>query len=330
MEEIREIVERALPGREVRSVDDRGYWISEDRSKALYPDGWRGNRICIIELDDGYKHCLKLSHPDYTSGDGFVSELCGYSLLRGTDIPMPTLVTVDTSRTLSTSDYLVVSYLPGNRLSKVWPRATEEERDQIYYSIGKGFRAINGIKGERSGLFKTLDDPYETRYPISPNDYMFRAEIAGGSGARAVSEGVLKKTTHDRILQLWNANLEYLKDHTPSLVHVSSFSWTISLQHDDEWHISRLTGLGDLLWWDPGVNLALFRYPPFLGIRERHWDSFLKGYGAKVDTKRIALYGLLVKLQEITGVYSEPDDLRDQSQRNTFDSIIDRLIDESV
>ena len=181
------------------------------------------------------------------------------------------------------SNYIIVTGLSGEKLSAIWRISDENTRDEIYRAIGETYRCIHTIQGERSGLFKSTENKYETRFPVHPSAFFLENEIKKGSGLKLRENGVLRRVLHDKITDLWSRNLDELVSNTPVLVHYSSFFWNICLESDPEWRVSRLTGCSDSLWWDAAVNLSLFRYPPFMCIERRHWESFRKGYKNPID-----------------------------------------------
>ena len=333
MREIIPIIENTFPDRKIISIKDRRYWLDDKRfqeSKQRNGTGdWRGKRVYTFKLDNEEKYCLKLADPASEWENDFVSELSAYKLLKNIDVPIPEVIKIDNSHTLINTNYIIVTLLEGTKLSDLWQKTDEDGKKKIYHTLGECYKIINDIKGKKSGLFRSFENLYETRYPIHPNDFMFRNEIRGGSGRGSVEEGLLRKKTFEKIVALWKTNINYLKSHVPALVHLSAFCWTISFDIKSKWKVSKITGLGDMMWWDPGVNLALFRYPPFMEISEKHWDSFLKGYKPSVDIKRVALYGLLVQLQAYMGGYYEPNYVRYRQSRYTFEQRIEKLIDEA-
>ena len=121
-------------------------------------------------------------------------------------------------------------------------------------------------------------------------------------------KGRVSAETHALAVRLRRENLDTLWAHQPSLVHASAFPWTIYLRRENGgWRITKLTALGDVLWWDPAVDLAMMRYPPFGETTPEQWEAFLEAYGAEPEPRRLHLYAVLGRLCAGMGAYMQPD-----------------------
>ena len=287
---VHQAISAHLPGREVTSVRDRGVW---------------GRQIIEVTLDEGEIVLIKIAHPRPGGlPGGESSELHTTQLLkhRGIDV-IPPVLAVDSSCEILPSPYMIQAYRGGTRLGTVLARSPDEG-PAIYEAVGRLYASIHAIHNECDGLWSgtTPDKPWGT-----PTEHMGQAEIIGGSGRAAVEAGYLTASTHQRAGILWTASLDYLKAHQPSLVHVSSFPWTIYLERvDGLWEIVKLASVGDFLWWDPAYDVACLRYPPFGEMRASWWDGFLRGYGAEPEGKRLLLYAVMQRLCAAMGVYMQP------------------------
>lgn len=161
------------------------------------------------------------------------------------------------------------------------------QQNKYYEAMGCFFGKMHAIHNERSELLIPFPGAPH------PNDYMYQAEIIGGSGKEALARGRIAQTTYDRAIALWRDNLDYLKDHQPSLISSSPFLWTIYLEADGlAWRVTKLTPMSELMWWDPAYNLAFLQYPPFGESSASQWGAFLRGYGSEPEKKRILQHGL--------------------------------------
>jgi hypothetical protein len=61
---------------------------------------------------------------------------------------------------------------------------------------------------------------------------------------------------------LWQANLPWLEQHTPSLVGGASH-WSVYLEKEGDWQVKKIMDLPDVLFWDPAWDIASIRYPEF-------------------------------------------------------------------
>jgi len=284
-----------LPGRRVQSVEDRGAWI---------------RRILYLQLDDGQRVVLKVQeHPEWGAPG---EEAAILRLLRQHGLPAPRPLAVDTTCSIL-PPFVLEEHIGGVRwgdLRDQYRRGqlAKSEWLKIHEAIGAVYSRFHELHHVRSGV--PGKDPYELKYDILPTDFMFRAEILGGSGKQAVNTGLISSTTYAAVVRAWRDNLDYLKQHKPTLVHLSSFYWTVYLSRvGGHWDVTKLTALSDVAWWDRAFNLALLRYPPFGHTTEQEWAAFVRGYGdnAHVEERRLLLYVLMQRLCAMSGVYMEPE-----------------------
>jgi hypothetical protein len=169
------------------------------------------------------------------------------AFLREHGIPAPQVLAVDTSCSILPYPYMMQRRLGGTKLFKLLKSVSEKEQLNIYEVIGGLYKKLHAIKNDVSGLWG--DEPRKIRYPVSPNDYMYNAEIVNGSGKIVNERGFISNTTYERAVQLWKTNMDYLKTHQPSLIHYSPFIWNIYLEkNNDQWMVSKLMSLGDVMW----------------------------------------------------------------------------------
>lgn len=302
-------VEAHLPGRTVVSVKDRGLWC---------------RHIAEVELDGGERLVVKMhvrdDWLDSTVQEGHVARIFAEH-----GIPSARVLAVDTSGELLPHPFIVQEAAGGKRMGDLLREVDEEDALAIYQEVGRIYRRIHAIPGPRDGLWG--EDPHEPWG--APTDYMFRAEVVAGSGKQAVEAGLVSPETHARAVALWERNLDDLKAHPPSLVHGSPFLWTIYLERSAKgWRIAKLTGLGDVLWWDPAYDLAFLRYPPFGEVSEARWAAFLRGYGAAPERKRLLLYAVMQRLCAAMGVYLAPEGYRERGEIERALDNLPRFLDE--
>lgn len=242
--------------------------------------------------------------------DGSVHEYRVSEILQKNGLPVPAVLVIDDSMQEIGHSYVAVEQGEGDRLDRLMHLKPDEEIKSVYQAIGRFYRQLHSIKGPKSGVW--LDNPNET-YEISPTDYLFENEIIGGSGEALVQKGTLKKLVHQRIIDIWRANLDYLKQHQPVMVHGSPFPWTIYLMKTGtSWQVSNITALGDTFWWDPAYDLTFLLDPPFTFMFDAWRIGFLQGYGVKPEVRRLMLYRLLQTLCALNNVYMQPK--TDQSE----------------
>jgi len=242
--------------------------------------------------------------------DSSVHEYRVIEILDQHGIPASPVLVVDDSLQESPYSFIAVEQGPGERLDRLMRIKTDDEIKSMYQAIGRFYRNLHAIQGETSGVW--VNDPKEL-IPVSPTDYLFENEIVNGSGAALRDKGILSRLHYQRIVDVWHANLEYLKNHKPVMVHGSPFPWTIYLEKQGPaWQVTRITGLGDSFWWDPAYDLTFLIEPPFTFMFDQWRIAFLQGYGVKPEVRRLMLYRLLQIICAVNNVYMQPKS--DQSE----------------
>ncbi len=282
------ILARHLPGRQIVSVIDRGAWI-----RHIFEVRLDGDEIVFVKFQTHSEWF------DTTLNDKILSEM-----LRARGISASEVIAADKSKTLAPNSYVIEKKGSGARLDKLLDTANRPDRDGIFRAIGSYYCAMHQIPGPRAGVF--IDDPNQP-LELHPVDFYLQNELKQGSGLALVEAGRLPKATWERVVQLWEENLSFLKSSPARLVHGSPFGWTINLEKSgDAWRVTRISAMGDLLWWDPDYNNSLLRYPPFHEENAEDWAAFIEGYGSAPDERRMRLYALLTHIMAANGVFSEP------------------------
>jgi hypothetical protein len=285
-----------FPENTISWIEDLGIWVRHNFR---------------VHFSDRKAVVYKFNHnPDWI--DSNVHEYRVTEILEKNGLPVsPVLVVDDTLQEVGTS-YVAVEQGEGDRLDRLMHLRPDDEVKLMYQAIGRFYRNLHAIKGEKSGVW--VNDPEEL-FDISPTEYLFENEIVGGSGEALVKKGSLSKLLHQRIIDVWRANLDYLKEHQPVMVHGSPFPWSIYLiKGGSGWQVSNITALGDTFWWDAAYDLTFLLDPPFTFMFDPWRIAFLQGYGAKPEVRRLMLYRLLQTLCAVNGVYMQPE----QEQSETW------------
>jgi hypothetical protein len=279
-----------LPGRRVEAVRERDTWV---------------RRLVEVTLDGGEEVIVKIAvqRPgSLEGGETIERDVAGLLAPQGLSV-VPPVLAVDSSCEILPQPYVIQIKVGGRRLS-AWLAEAPEEGTAIYEVVGRVYAKIHGVHNDRDGLWNgsTPCEPWG-----APTDYMVQAEIVEGSGRRALEEGRISRASYDLAVRLWRDHLDYLRAHQPTLVHASAFPWTIYLDREgDDWRVTKLTSVGDFLWWDPAFDVAALRFPPFGEMRVEWWAGFLKGYGAEPERRRLLLYAVMQRLCAAMGCYMAP------------------------
>jgi hypothetical protein len=294
-----------LPGRTVRSINDRGVWE---------------RHIVEVKLDGDGIVFFKIQTTDWNM-TGF--EERGVQLFQEHGLPTPKILAVDVSCEIFPHPYLIEEWRGGTRLGTLLEKVDEIEAERIYETLGYFYRKMHTIHNERSELL--------IPFPNSPhpNEYMYQAEIVGGSGKKALEEKRIPQTTYDHAVALWEEHLDYLKDHQPSLINGSPFLWSIYLEQDGrDWVVTKISPMAELIWWDPAYNLAFLQYPPFGKVSASRWEAFLRGYGVEPERKRVLLYLVMQRLCAVMGTYEAPKDMYNDAWVDECLVDLDTILDE--
>lgn len=303
-------VKKYIPRCSIQTIEDKGTWIK---------------KIFEITLDTGEVVFLKLKvHPEW--GD-LEHEIAVEKLFNDNGLPAPHTLAFDMSCEILPYPFVFQKRLDGIRLNTLISQSSKKDRLAIYKNIGCLYRQMHSIKNDCSGLWG--DNPQKILYPISPNDYMYQAELINGSGKAALEQGRITCETYNRAGELWAKNIEYLKDHQPVLIHGSPFIWTIYLNElEGDWKVTKLMSLGDVMWWDAAYDIAFLLYPPFAEVGEEEWKAFEKGYGELPSSKRILLYAMMQRLCAAMGVYMEPEMPQNEKWRENCLKDVDEFLNE--
>lgn len=277
-----------FPENKISWVEDLGTWVRQN-FRVHFND-----RNPVV-----YKFHV---NPDWS--DSSVHEYRVTELLEKNGLPNSTALLVDDSLQEIGHAFIAVDQGAGERLDRLMRIKPDNMIKDMYRGIGQFYRRLHAIRGKASGVFVNHPDQL---LDVSPTDYLFENEIVGGSGAALVSKGVINKLVHQRMIDIWQANLAYLKNHQPVLVHGSPFPWTIYLDNrGSDWQVTHVTGLGDTFWWDPAYDLTFLIEPPFTFMFDQWRIAFLQGYGSKPEVRRLMLYRLLQIVCAVNNVYLQP------------------------
>lgn len=306
---INHAVKKHLNGLRAKSIVDRGEWVRHHYDVTL-----SNNNSIFFKL---------ITRPEWACG--VKHEYNVVDLLVKNGLPAAKILAIDDSCQYIDHPFLIQEKVSGRKLGDLLDIVSTEDKLMIYRELGSFYKKLHSIKGEKSGLWDE-ENPMEVKYPISPNDYMFNAEIVNGSGKLAYQKGLITKEQYDEIIGLWTENMEYLKNHEPSMVHISAFYWNIYLEEKPEWEITKILSLGDVMWWDAAYDIATLKYPPFGKFDHSLWNAFLEAYGEEPDEKRILLYSIMHKLCAAMGVYMEPEKYRNKDAKSNLSKELNEII----
>lgn len=286
---IEQVIKKYFPKKQVIEVIDRGMII-----KHTYKIILEDNEILYLKLalNEEWSDLLHVKNVSV--------------ILNENGVISPRVLVIDHSKEILPYSFLIQEEIYGTKLLNLLKNQDRKNILNIYEGLGKYLRKTHRITNSKSGLWS--DNPYEVKYAIAPNDYMFKVEILKGSGKTAFETNRITYNIYNRIIKSFENNMEYLKNHNSTLINVSFFPWNIYLDYKKStWEVTKVMAQNDVIWWDPAFELALVKYPPFFKTDDDMWQSFLLGYGDKPEEKRLILYAILQRLCANMGVYMEPD-----------------------
>ena len=306
---INNVVKKHLKGLTVKNIIDRGEWVRKIYEVKLSNDNTVFFKIVTnAELASGARH-----------------EYNVVNMLNNNNLPAPKVLVIDETCQYIKYPFLVQEKAGGKRLGDLLEVVSSKEIIEIYRQLGHFYKKLHSIKGKLSGIWDE-NNPMDVKYPISPNKYMFNAEIINGSGKSAYENNLITKKQYDQIIKLWSENMRYLKNHEPSMVHVSPFYWNIYLEKKARWEVTKILSLGDIMWWDTAYDISTLKYPPFGQYNKKYWNAFLESYGKEPEEKRILLYYILHLLCTSMGVYMEPQKYKKNMDKRKLADELDKAI----
>ncbi|MAT40817.1 MAG: hypothetical protein CL609_00635 [Anaerolineaceae bacterium] len=284
------LIHHHFPKAEVHSIEDRGTWV---------------RRIFYVTMKNGGRLVVKF-HVVKDWLDSTIHEKMVSDILKASKMPYEQILVADASGKLIEYPYLILVAGRGKRLDLLMKELTQEEMLPVYEAVGRYYAQLHQIRGPQSGVW--LENPLEV-FPTSPTEYMLENEIRHGSTEQMVQSGLIAEIQQQRMVELWEKNIDFLQDHTPVMVHSSPFPWAIYLEKNETnfWQVSRTSALGDTMWWDAAYDLSFLIHPPFTWMFDDWRDAFWQGYGQRADAGRLMLYRLLQIPCAINDVYMQPD-----------------------
>lgn len=236
----------------------------------------------------------------------FVGEARVYGLLTGSTIPVPQVVKLDLSKTLTPYPYLITSKLPGGTVIDSWSGLTQAQKESVAFQAGKYLALLHQYSGPGFGRLKDL--PTQESFT---NWYDFVVDFFTYSSSQALNQHLLEPALIERI-GAGVVRCKPLLDQifTPCLVH-NDYHFENLLQKE-----GNLTGIIDFehaLYGDPSLDFLV----------EDKWEELCPGsrtliYAAYQQFRhfdpahclRVSLYKNLILLDEVVW-FTERNNLKE-------------------
>lgn len=238
---------------------------------------------CLI-VNDAY--VLRFDVLDWGGANRYVGEKWAYDLLRATDVPVPRVLALDTSKRLAPYDYLIVTKMPGQPISTSAANLTPEQGYAIGYAAGQYLATMHSHTFDQFGLFYHLaagTPNADWASYVADHFRYYQGQV------RAL--GILPAEIHARIDTLLARMQPYLAAVRQGVLIHGDYHFLNLLQQD-----GRISAVLDFDWaasgdpsWDFRIDSQIEEELP--GSR----DAFYAGYTSRrplpaQHAERLALY----------------------------------------
>lgn len=256
--------------------------VSEDTVNRMTQKALGENALEIRELKEGYFNIayqvrlsdrdvvLKIAPSPETEVMTFeknimFSEVDSMKMVaQRTEVPVPEVLFYDSSRDVTDREYFFMEMLEGKSLSSISDVLPEEQKQRIYYDMGRYTAMLNGITGERFGYYGQPDRQGEDWYEV------FR-DMLRDPFADAERKGIAMPVREDETLELLERDRALLGAvETPRFVHWDIWAGNVFIAD------GKIRGIIDFercLWGDPLLEVGFRCY-------EQN-SAFFGGYGIK-------------------------------------------------
>ncbi len=124
----------------------------------------------------------------------YAGEKWAYEALRPTDVPVPEVITLDSSKSLAPVDYLILTKIPGTMVGRAWPRLSDEQRRQMAYRAGQYLATMHGLTVDGFGyLFEIMAGNSKAKWSDFVTAFF---EDYGGQG---IGNGAITQDIYERM-----------------------------------------------------------------------------------------------------------------------------------
>jgi aminoglycoside phosphotransferase (APT) family kinase protein len=220
-------------------------------------------------------------------------------LKKRTDLPVPEVIKVDSSRKIIHQDYIVMKKLPGKLLKMDFHTLSENQKKKIISSLGKSLAKIHSIHFKEAGEF--INGKF-----VKKNWEKFIWEIYTNSLKKVKKYNALDKKIINKIEKFIPKNKELLSiKFQPSLLHADFNTSNILIQN------GKVSGIFDMEWSSVG-HTEWELCPLSLKFMEKihpYEKYFFQGYDSKIKREKEKryhpFYGIIYWMMIICWIYDE-------------------------
>ncbi|MFQ3646543.1 MAG: phosphotransferase [Anaerolineae bacterium] len=190
------------------------------------------------------------------------AEKQAYELLRQSGVPVPQVVALDTSGLRIPYSYLLLTYLPGERLIDVWPTLSSETRAKVALEVGAHLARIHNVSLDFYGHLGLNQQRFN-------NFYEYAIDCCARFVLPASQTRLYTPKMHEQLTTLLHICRPYIQHVSPHLVHNDYHFENILVENDT------VTGIIDIEW-------ALSGDPTWDFLVEDKWEEQCAGSRALV------------------------------------------------
>lgn len=195
----------------------------------------------------------------------FASEAAAYTTLRASPVPVPEVVVLDLTRTLSPHDFLIATKLPGTPVIDSWPDLSPAQRERVATQAGEYLALIHDHAAyDRFGHLRDLPGGGFASWHDFLSDYFMRY------AAQALGTGALDEVTLQAVAAVLRAHQSLTNRVRHGALLHSDYHWENLLQQN-----GTITGIIDFEWAYSGDPTADF-------IVDDKWETMCPGSAACV------------------------------------------------
>ncbi len=229
-------------------------------------------------------------------GCRFRSEEIAYNLLADSPVPVPRVIKLDTTKTLTPHDYLITTKVPGAPISDTWGNLTPQQQNHVAEQAGEYLAHIHSFTFERFGKLRFVQDngkDFATWFNYV-EDFVLRFMNWGQE------LGIVDAVLQTHLLTVLEKHKPLLDTMTQGALVHHDYHFENILQQDGE-----ITGIIDFEWalsGDPALDFHILETAEAMCLGSR--EPFLAGYlkhreiSPGHDTRRL-IYKLLNTLDEL-------------------------------
>jgi len=222
-------------------------------------------------------------------------------LKKKTDLPVPKVIDLDTSKKIIPQDYILLEKLPGELLKKSFSKLSQDQKKKLAYELGLFLAKIQSIHFKTIGHFKPDKLVKDMSWPTFVWG-IYTDSLKGIKKGKFLDENLITR------ISLFIKNNKNLLDvkFKPSLIHSDYNGGNILI------HNGKISGIFDMEWSYSGhteyelsaMNLKLMR------TISPYQRDFFKGYESKIKRRKNhkqfeSFYGIIYWMSIICWIYDE-------------------------